>query len=166
MVGLGVVTLGVPAALGCSSDPMPADTTVGPENAFIAVVQWELEETEPIVDEDGDVEAPVIYLAAGSGETVDVGVQANVVATIDESAVIRFADQAVDAVDVGVDGEPVKDDGVLLVVDAFESGQPEVDARISRYRSIDDDTNWILRLTATDEGVDVSDAVEADDSTS
>ncbi len=107
----------------------------------------------------------MIYLAAGSGETVDVRVQANVVATVDDAAIIRFADQAADAVDDGVEGEPVKDDGVLVVVDEFEADQPTVDARISRYRSIDDDTTWILELTATDEGADVTEAVEAEDST-
>ncbi len=107
----------------------------------------------------------MIYLASGSGETVDVRVQANVVATVDDAATIRFADSAVEAVDEGVDGEPVKDGGVLIVVDEFDDGQPTVDARVSRYRSVDDHRTWILELTASEEGADVTEAVEADDAT-
>lgn len=157
------VTLGVVAVVGCTSDPESESGTVGQENAYVAIVRWEIEQSEPVVDEDGDVEVPVIYLAAGSGETVDVGVQASVVATVDDAATIRFADQAAHALDEDAVGEPVKDDGVLVVIDEFEAGQPTVDARVSRYRSIDDDATWILELTATDTGADVTEAVEASD---
>ena len=95
-----------------------------------------------------------------------MGVQANVVATIDDAAVIRFADQAVEALDDEVLDEPVKDNGVLVVIDEFEIGQPTADARVSRYLSINDDTTWILELTATEAGVDVTEAAEAVDVTS
>jgi len=161
----GAVALGVLAVVGCTSDSEPESGTVGQENAYVAIVRWEIEQSEPVVDDDGDVEVPVIYLAAGSGETVDVGVQASVVATVDDAAIIRFADQAADALDEGAVGEPVKDDGVLVIIDEFEAGQPTADARVSRYRSIDDDTTWILELTATDAGVDVTEAVEVSDAT-
>jgi hypothetical protein len=160
----GAATLCVLAVVGCTSDPEPEGRTVGPGKAYVAIVRWEIAQTEPVLDEDGEVEAPVIYLAAGSGETVDVKVQANVVATVDDAAIIRFADQAANAVDDGVEGEPVKDDGVLVVLDEFEADQPTVDVRISRYRSLDDDTTWLLELTATAEGADVTAAVEAEDS--
>jgi hypothetical protein len=51
------------------------------------------------------------------------------------------------------------------VVDEFDAGQPTVDVRISRYRSVDDATTWILELTATDDGAEVTGAVESDDTT-
>jgi hypothetical protein len=159
----GAATLGVLAVVGCTSDPTPQSGTVAPETAYVAIVRWEIEQNEPVLDEDGDVEIPVIYLAAASGETVDVGVQANVVATVDDTATIRFADQAADALDDEAVGEPVKDDGVLVVIDEFEIGQPTADARVMRYRSIDDETRWILELTATEAGVDVTEAVEVVD---
>ena len=161
----GAVTLGVLAVVGCTSDPETQSGTVGLETAYVAIVRWEIEQSEQVVDEDGNVESPVIYLAAASGETVQVGVQANVVATIDDAAIIRFADQAVDALDDEVVDEPVKDNGVLVVIDEFEIGQPTADARVSRYLSIDDDTTWILELTATEAGVDVTEAAEAVDVT-
>lgn len=151
--------------VGCTSGSEAAPSTVNPENAYTAIVRWQIEQADVVVDEDGNVEAPVIYLAASSGGTVDVGVQASVVAAIDDAAVIRFADDSRDARDEGLDGVPVKDDGVIIVVDEFELGQSTVDARISRYRSIDDDTAWILKVVATEDGADVIKATEAIDST-
>ena len=162
---LSAAALVVLAIVGCTSDPEPELGTLSPEAAYVAIVEWEIEQTEPVVDDDGEVVLPVIYLAAASGETIEVGVQANVVATVDDTAVIRFADQAADALDTGTAGEPVKDDGVLMVIDEFEVGSPTADARVSMYRSTDDDTTWILELTATDTGVDVSDAAEVLDAT-
>jgi len=161
----GAVTLGALAIVGCTSDPAPQSGTVDLENAYVAIVRWEIEQSEPVLDENGDVETPVVYLAAASGETVEVGVQANVVATIDDEAVIRFADHAADALDDETDDVPVKDDGVLVVIDEFEIEQPTANARVSLYRSIDDDTTWILELTATEAGADVTEAAEAVDTT-
>ena len=162
----GVVTLGMLAVVGCTSEAEPERGAVGPEDAYVAIVRWEIEQTEPVIDEDGNVELPVVYLASGSGETVDVRVQANVVATIDDAATIRFADQAAHALDEEAAGAPVKDDGVLFVVDEFDPGQPTVAVRVSRYRTIDDDTTWIIELTATADGARVTEFVETDDATS
>lgn len=151
------------ALVGCTSEPDTAPTTVGPEQAYTAIVRWEIEQSGVVVDDEGNPKAPVIYLAASSGGTVDVGVQANVVAEIEDAAVIRFADDTRDARDEQLDGEPVKDDGVMIVVDEFESGLPRVDARIMRYRSADDQSAWILEVVATTDGADVVAATEAVD---
>ena len=70
--------------------------------------------------------------------------QADVISDIDDAAVIRFADDARDARDENLDNEPIKDDGVMILVGEFEPDQTAVDARIVRYRSIDDDHAWIL----------------------
>ena len=140
------------ALVGCTSDPQPERATVTPANAYTAIVRWEIERNEPVTDADGNVEAPVIYLAAGSGGTVDVRVQADVVANIDDGAVIRFADDARDARDARLDNEPVKDNGVMILIDEFEPDQAKVEARIVRYQSIDDNSTWILHVTATATG--------------
>ncbi len=129
-----------------------------PSNAYTAIVRWEIERNEPVIDDAGNVEAPVIYLAAGSGGTVDVAVQAHVVSTIDDAAVIRFTDDARDARNVEIDDEPVKDDGVMILIDEFESDQVSVDGRIVRYQSVDDDHAWILEITATADGAVVESA--------
>lgn len=144
--------------VGCASDTEPVRATVTPSTAYTAIVRWEVDRSEPVVDADGNIEAPVIYLASGSGETVDVRVQADVVSDIGDDAVIRFADDARDVRDDGLDDEPVKDDGVLILVDKLELDQPRVEARVVRYVSIDDETAWILDLVANDEGATIESA--------
>lgn len=151
------------ALVGCTSDPKPERSTVTPTNAYTAIVRWEIERGDAVVDADGNAEAPVIFLAAGSGGTVDVGVQAGVVSEIDNAAVIRFVDDARDARDETLDKEPVKDDGVMILIDEFEPDQVSVEARIVRYQSIDDDRAWILQLTATGDTVEVASANPANE---
>ncbi|MGK0276204.1 MAG: hypothetical protein ACI9N0_002592 [Ilumatobacter sp.] len=149
------------ALVGCASDPEPERATVTPSNAYTAIVRWEIARTEPVIDADGNAEPPVIYVAASSGGTVDVRVQADVVANIDDAAVIRFADDARDARDEKLDNEPVKDNGVMILIDDFEPDQVKVDARIVRYRSIDDHTTWILEVATTRENIAVTSATLA-----
>jgi hypothetical protein len=155
---VAAASVAVLAFIGCSSDPEPERATVTPTNAYTAIVQWEIERSEPVVDADGNVEAPVIYVAAGSGGTVDIHVQANVVSNIDDAAVIRFADDARDARNEELDNEPVKDNGVMILIDEFEPDQAKVEARIVRYQSIDDDNAWILEVIATDDSAVVASA--------
>lgn len=142
--------------IGCASEPEAERASVTPTNGYTAIVRWEIERIEPVVDAEGNVETPVIYLAASSGETVDVRVQANVVSNIDDAAVIRFADHASDARDETLEDQPVKDDGVMILIDDFEPDQARVEVRIVRYQSIDDDNAWILEVTATDDGATVA----------
>jgi hypothetical protein len=149
--------------VGCTSGTEPERATVTPTDAYTAIVRWEIEQNEPVIDPDGNADTPVIYLAAGSGGTVDVRVQANVVSNIEDAAVIRFADDARDARDETVENEPVKDDGIMILIDEFEPDQARVDARIVRYRSIGDDNAWILEVTATGDGADVVSATLANE---
>lgn len=149
------------ALVGCTSDPEPQRATVAPANAYTAIVRWEIEQSEPVIDDAGNVEAPVVYLASGPGGTIDVRVQADVVNEIDDAAVIRFADDARDARDESFDNEPVKDNGVLIVLDEFQPDQATAEARIVRYRSIDDNAAWILEITAVDDGTTVKSAILA-----
>ncbi len=71
----GAVTLGALAIVGCTLDPARQSGTVGLETAYVAIVRWEIEQREPVLGEDGDVETPVMYLASASGETVEVGLR-------------------------------------------------------------------------------------------
>ena len=87
--------------------------------------------------------------------------QADVVANIDDAAVIRFADDARDARDEKLENIPVKDNGVMILIDEFEPDQAKVEARIVRYQSIDDNSTWILQLTSTIDSAAVSSATLA-----
>ena len=155
------VAIAVLALVGCTSDLETERATVTPTKAYTAIVRWEIERSQPRLDADGNVEAPVIYLAASSGGTVDVHVQADVVSNIDDAAVIRFADDARDAREERLDNEPVKDNGVMILIDEFEPEQAKVEARIVRYQATDDDNAWILHVTATKSSAAVSSATLA-----
>lgn len=157
-LGVAVAAVAVLALVGCTSDPETERATVTTTKAYTAIVRWEIERSESVLDADGNIEAPVIYLAAGSGGTIDVRVQADVVSNIDDAAVIRFADDARDAREEKLDNEPVKDNGVMILIDEFEPDQAKVEARIVRYQSIDDNNAWILHLTATSDSAAVSSA--------
>ena len=163
MWGYAAMVVGGLALGGCSSDPEPVRPTVTAANGYTAIMRWEIDQIEPVVDKNGEVQAPVIYVAASSGGTVDVAVQAAVVSAIDEDAVVRFTDDVRDARDEKLDGEPVKNDGVMIVVDEFAVGQRTADTRISRYRSADDSTTWRLDITATADGATVTTATPVED---
>ena len=54
-------------------------------------------------------------------------------------AKVRFADERDDAIDTDVEGEPVKDDGVLLIVDDFDTeGVTQVPVGVTVYHDADD----------------------------
>jgi hypothetical protein len=146
----------------CTSDgdpPAPPDITTA--EAFGAIVRWEVARHDPVVDQGGDATLPVIYLRAASGGTVDIGVQADVVSAVVDDAVIRFSDDADDSLNEDLEGAPVKDDGVLLIVSSLATGGATMDVVVRRYQSIDDDISWHMQIVASDEGAKVTEAVEA-----
>lgn len=150
-VGIAVASTGCDDGSGAS----PATPEVGATGALIAVIDWEVSEYEPMVNEDGDVELPVVYVAPAGGGTIDVGVQAAVVEATVETAIVRFADEAGEALDTDVDGEPVKDDGVLLIVGDMPDPSRTIEFGVVRYRSIDDDAVLTVEIRASADGAEV-----------
>ena len=150
-------------ASGCgSSGNEPPKAEVSAAEAYTAVVRWEVSERPAVVDADGEVELPLIYLSAESGETIDIGVQADVVeATVDE-VVVRFSDDSVDSLDQGLDGIPVKDDGVMLILGDFSKGEATIRPSMRRYRSIDEDMMFRMEIVASDDGAKVITATQQD----
>ena len=61
-------------------------------DAITAIVAWQAEEQEPVIDDDGEPQLPVIFVVAGDGTTIDVGVQADVAEATNDWATVRFAD--------------------------------------------------------------------------
>jgi hypothetical protein len=62
---------------------------------------------------------------------------------------VRFADVRDDALDVDVEGQPVKDGGVLLLVGEVDERPPPVDLNIDVYRNVDDDTAYTMKVHRT-----------------
>ena len=50
----------------------------------------------------------------------------------------------------------------MIILGEFEPDQFVVDARISRYKSDTDEALWLLKVTATDDGAEVTSAVLVD----
>ena len=68
----------VVGAAACGSDDAPDSSDVDPAAALTAIVEWQAGEQEPVVDDNGEIRLPVIYIASADGDTIDVGVQAEV----------------------------------------------------------------------------------------
>jgi hypothetical protein len=147
-VGMVVASTGCDDGSGAST----ATPEVAASGAFIAVIDWEVSEYEPMVNEDGDVELPVVYVAPAGGGTIDVGIQAAVVEATVETAIVRFADEAGEALDSDVEGEPVKDDGVLLIVGDMPEPSRTIELGVVRYQSVDDDSILTVTIRAVGDG--------------
>jgi hypothetical protein len=76
-------------------------------------------------------------------------VQAAVVEMLEDFATIRFVDKKTEAIDDTADGEPVLDDGVLVLLGAVPAGRsPSIDAE--RYVDLDDDEHFRISLERSD----------------
>jgi len=133
----------------------PIVTEVGPADALTALVRWQVDETEPVLDEDGEPVLPVMYVVSETGGTIDVGVQAAVVEQTVDDAVVRFADERAEAIDDELEDEPVKDDGVLLMVAELPDAAPSVSLAVVRYRNVEENEALDIEVTAGPTGVDV-----------
>ncbi len=138
------------APAACGSDEDSASGDVDQAGAYTAIVEWQAGEQEPVENEDGTVELPVIYVAAADGETIDVGVQASVAEATVEVADVRFADDSSEAFDDGIDGAPVIDDGSLLLVGAMPEPEPTIEVEVLRYVAAETSTAFTLLISADD----------------
>ena len=104
-------------------------------------------------------------MVSESGQAINSQVQASVVADLadrKDEVTVRFAYVRDDALDIDLEGQPVKDDGVLLLVGDVDERPPPVDLDIDVYRNIDDDVAYSMKIhrsgdeiTATAQTVDV-----------
>ena len=76
-----------------------------------------------------------------------------------DEATLRFTDAQVDALDEDVEGRPVKDEGVLVIVGVVADGSP-VDVEIEVYRNEGDVRSYVLELTGDDDRWQVTAATE------
>lgn len=130
--------VGALALASCDDEAPPAADVIEPAEAITAVIAWQADEQEPVVDEDGEPQLPVIFVVARDGETIDVGIQASVAAATDGWAHVRFADDVADTFDPDTDGQPVRDDGAMLLLGPLPEPAPSVEIDLARYTAIDD----------------------------
>jgi hypothetical protein len=132
----------------CDNGADESSDVVGSADAITAAVAWQAGEQEPVVDADGEAQLPVVFVVADGGATIDVGVQADVAADTVDWATVRFADDAADTFDPDVEGEPVRDDGVLLLIGPMPEPARSIELQLVRYSSIDVGEAFTLEITA------------------
>lgn len=140
----------------CDEDP-PEPWQVLPVDAYTAIVSWQAAEQEPVVNDAGEVQLPVIYVVAADGDMIDIGVQAAVTEATTTEAVVRFADEASDSFDASTEGTPVHDAGVMLSIGAIPEPAHAFDVEVDRFTAKDDHELMDLRVTATNRATNDSD---------
>jgi hypothetical protein len=146
VVGAAAV-VGMFALASCDDDETASDV-VGPADAITAVVAWQAGEQEPVMGDDGEVQLPVIYVVADAGATMDVGVQADVAESTVDWATVRFADDIADTFDPDLEGEPVRDDGVMLLVGPIPEPAPSIELTVVRYTTVDDGEPFVVEIVS------------------
>lgn len=165
MIGAFVAVLSLAACTSEAAGVKPLSTA----DAYSAAINWYVDSLPaPPPTTGGDAPGPVIvYVVSESGKAINSQVQASVVANLadrKDEVTVRFADVRDDALEADVEGQPVKDDGVLLLVGEVEERPPPVDLALHVYRNIDDDIAYSMKIhrsgdeiTATAQVVDVPD---------
>jgi hypothetical protein len=149
-LAVGVALWMVVAA--CSSDGQSAQGTIDGTAAVTALVDWAAGEMPPEIDENGELEAPVVYVTTESADALDAGLQASVVEATTESATVRFADDRSEAVDDTSELMSVHDDGVMLVIGDLPEPARTLTMDVEWYRSIDETSNLVVSVTSDASG--------------
>lgn len=130
---------------GCGGDD-PDPGVVEPADVYTAIVRWQAGEQGVVVTDDGQEQLPVIYVASAGGGTIDVGIQAAVSEAITDDATVVFADDASEAFDLGLDGSPVHDGGVMLVISPVREPAPRVRVDVDRYTAQDESELLVVQV--------------------
>jgi hypothetical protein len=101
-----------------------------------------------VIADDGEVQLPVVYVVADAGTSIDVGVQADVAESTVDWATVRFADDIADTFDPDLEGEPVRDDGAMLLVGPIPEPAPSIALTVVRYTSVDDSEPFVLEVVS------------------
>ena len=74
-----------------------------------------------------------------------------------ETAKVRFTDVRDDAVDNSIESAPVRDNGVMLIVDKFDgTGTSQLELPVTVYNTEDDQRQMIVTVVATPDGASVT----------
>jgi hypothetical protein len=150
LFAVAIVALG-----GCSSNSAKAPE-IGSADAYVAIVNWEVGQLGPPAT---NAPLPVVYVASEEGNTIDAGAQVRVVQATVDTAKVRFTDVRDDALAKDVEGLPVKDSGVMLVVAKIDGkGKSRIDVPVTIYVNEQDQTLKVLTLVATTAGALVTSA--------
>lgn len=144
------------ALASCSPDGGP-DPDLRTARIYEAALRWALDTDPPPPPDGGDLIA--VYVASSDGSSIATQAQLEVVNTMRDEATLRFTDAQDDALDEDVEGRPVKDEGVLVVVGLVADRSP-LDLEIQVYRNEVDDRSYVLRMAGGGDSWRVTAATE------
>lgn len=154
MMAVTAFAAGALVGLAACRSSGPTTPSISSADAYTALVNWQVGQIGPPTT---DLPLPVVYVTAEDGGTIDASTQAKVAANTVDTAKVRFADERADAIDAATEGEPVKDDGVLLIVEKFDGkGTTSVPVGVTVYRDANDEQHLVLTVVATDDGAEIS----------
>lgn len=139
----------------CTSDA-PGPRSVSAADAYVAAIEWYVAQS-PIAtvstdtSDGADADPFVLFIAPADGNPIDAQAQVDVVAEladISDLVTVVFTDVRDDAIDIGIEGQPVKDRGALILVGKVREGVPPVDVSIEVYHNVDDDTSYAMRIVS------------------
>jgi len=134
-------------ALGGCSTASGDDGDVRTAGIYEAALRWALMEEGLQPTEDGDL--PVVYVVASDGDPAPPEVQVEVVRNLMEEANLRFTDLRDDALQTDEEGQPVKDDGLLVLVGMVPAEGLLVDLAVGLYHSEEERRPFVLRLAGS-----------------
>jgi hypothetical protein len=144
-------------ALGACSTASGDDDDARTAGLYEAVLRWAIAAEGLRPDEDGDL--PVVYVVASDGSSVAPEVQVDVVNALLEEADLRFSDARDDALDAGEEGQPVKDEGLLVVIGTVPPEGVLVEMGVELYRTDDQTSAFVLGLAGSGERWNVTEEV-------
>lgn len=144
---MGAVLL-ASAACGDDDDSGGEDSSSRDSDVYTAIVDT-VAQAEPVEDDA----TPIVYVAPLENEKpIPLDVQVSVVDGTADFAVVRFVDEAEQAIDQDGDGEPVIDDGVLLRLGEVPADGRTVDVPGEVYRTVADAALVEYTVRETPEG--------------
>jgi hypothetical protein len=137
----GAVVLAALVLAGCSG-PSKEEASRDAQ-VYVATIRDVLREQPAPESEDA---LPVVYVVGVGEKKIAAKVQAEVAAALDDDAEIRFADVRSEAVLEDQDGEPVRDEGVLLALGPVAPDKDPVRVAVEVYRSAADSSKRVVTV--------------------
>ena len=121
-------------------------------DAYVAAINWYVDSLPaPPPTTDGGGPGPVVvYVVNEQGGAINSDVQASVVSQLagrKDDVTVRFADVRDDALQLDVEDQPVKEDGVLLLVGDVDERPPPLEFDVDVYRNLNDEVAYTMKVS-------------------
>lgn len=135
LLGPRILLIGCSFLIGCTTGPS-VDTTARDASIYEAVIIDLGERSGRSLDRD-DGEAPVVFIETLGSDAIALETQVEVVAQLAETYEIRFIDDLDEAVEIDVEGWPVRSNSLLIGLGPIQVDD-ETEVRGEVYLRADD----------------------------